>query len=109
MWTVILVITAAAIFLVVWGWSGRWWQAVVALAGAVLLDSFGHKSLYAIIKWATGDANGSSVLAGSALENRSYIGGRSAIVWVAFGIARVTGVRLWRPDLPRRSRSATGC
>ena len=92
-----------------WAWSGQWWQPLVALARAILLDSFCHKSLYAIIKWATGDANGNSVLAGSAFEHWSYIGGRSAIEWVAFGMARAAGVRLQRPDFPEQSRSATGC
>lgn len=91
-----LVISAAAIFLVMWGWSGRWWQPLVALAAAILLDSFGHRMLYAILRFATGDANGSSVFVGSELEHWSYVAGRNCVAWAAFGLALVTGVRIHR-------------
>jgi hypothetical protein len=97
-----LVISSAVIFLVMWGWSGRWWPPLAALAGALLLNSFGHNILYAIIKWTTGDANQSSVFVGSALEHWSFVAGRNAIVWVAFGMARAAGVKLRRPNsLPK--------
>lgn len=99
-----LVIVSATIFLMLWGWSGRWWQPLVALAGALLLDSFGHKLLYTVLRWATGDANESSVLTGPPLEHWSYIAGQNTIVWVAFGMARVTGVSLHRPTSARRHR-----
>ena len=103
-----MVITAAAIFLVMWGWSGRWWRPLVALTGAILLDSFGHTILYAILKWVTGDANQSSVFVGSALEHWSFVGGRNAIVWAAFGMARVTGVRLCRSVPLHNTQFANG-
>jgi hypothetical protein len=97
-----LLITSAAIVLVVWGWSGRWWLPVVAFAGALFLDSFGHRLLYAIIKWTTGDENKGNVLAGPALAHGSFIAGRNAIVWIAFGAARFTGVRFQRSVPPSR-------
>ena len=103
-----LVITAAAIFLVMWGWSGRWWQTLVALAGAILLDSFGHRILYAILKWATGDANQSSVFVGSELEHWSFVAGRNCIVCVAFGMARATGVQLYRSVPLHKTQVANG-
>jgi hypothetical protein len=103
-----LVITAAAIFLVMWGWSGRWWQSLVALAAAILFDSFGHTILYAILKWATGDANQSSVFVGSELEHWSFIAGRNCIVWAAYGLAQATGVRLHRSVPPHITQFANG-
>jgi hypothetical protein len=91
-----LLITSSAIFLVVWSWSGRWWLPVVVFAGALLLDSFGHTILFALIKWTTGEGYKSNVLTGPALERWSYLVGRIVIVWIAFGVANVTGVRFQR-------------
>jgi hypothetical protein len=97
-----LLISSAAIFLVVWSWSGRWWLPIVVFVGALLLDSCGHRILYAIIKWTTGDENKGNVLAGPALEHWSFIAGRNAVVWIAFGVANVTGVRFQRSVPPSR-------
>lgn len=94
------VIVSVTIVMLMWGWSGRWWISMAALAGAVFLDSFGHQILFAVLKWATGDSNQGSILVGPALEHWSFIIGRNAIVWVAFGVARATGVRLLRTHRP---------
>jgi hypothetical protein len=91
-----LVITAAATLLVMWGWSGRWWLSLVALAAALLVDSFGHTVLFAILRWVTGESNRGNILTGSALQHWSFIAGRNCIVWLAFGVARATGVQLFR-------------
>jgi hypothetical protein len=97
-----LLITSAAIFLVAWSWSGRWWLPIAVFAGALLLDSFGHRILFAVIKWTTGDENKSNVLTGPALEHWSFLVGRNLIVWIAFGLANVTGVRFQRLGRPSR-------
>lgn len=91
-----LLIFAVAAFLVVWGWSGRWWFPLAALAGALVIDSFGHRGLFAALKWITGNANNGNVLAGPALEHWSFIAGRTCLLWTAFGLARLMGVRLYR-------------
>ena len=89
-------ITGLAIVQVMWAWSGRWWMPLVGLAGALLVDSFGHRILYATLEWVTGDKNESSVFVGSELEHWSFIAGRNCVVWITFGIARATGVQLFR-------------
>jgi len=102
-----LMIVAATILLLVWGWSGRWWLALIALAGALLLDSFGHKLFFAILEWVTGKSRQGNVLTGSALEHWSFIAGSKGIVWTVFGVARLTGVRLRRSP-PATDPSKTG-
>lgn len=91
-----LVIVAACTFLLMWGWSGKWWLAIVALFGTLLVCSIGHRALYAVLEWTRGSSFGGNVLAGSALEHWSYIAGQNCMVWAAFGVARLTGVRFHR-------------
>jgi len=91
-----MLIEVACVFLLVWGWSGKWWLPFVTLAGALLIDSFGHKALYAVLEWTRGSSFSGNVLTGSALEHWSYIAGRNCMVWTAFGVARITGVRFHR-------------
>ncbi len=91
-----LLIAVTSTFLLAWGWSGRWWVPFVALLGALLIDSFGHKAYYAALEWATGNTLTGNVLTGPALEHWSYIAGRTFMAWIAFGVARLTGVRLQR-------------
>jgi hypothetical protein len=96
-----LLVVAGCACLLVWGWSGRRWWPFVTLAGALFIDSFGHKALYAMLRWAQGSAFSGNVLSGSALEHWSYIAGRNGMAWAAFGVARLTGVRFRRS--PRSS------
>jgi hypothetical protein len=91
-----LLIVVAWVLLLAWGWSGKWWLPIVSLAGALLIDSFGHKALYAVLAWARGTLFSGNVLAGTALEHWSYVAGRTCMVWAAFGLARITGVRFQR-------------
>lgn len=99
-----LLLTSAAIFLVMWSWSGRRWLPLVVFAGVLLLDSFGHRILFAVIKWTTGDEQKSNVLAGPELEQWSFIVGRNAIVSIAFGLARLASVRFQRSVPPNRGQ-----
>jgi hypothetical protein len=89
-------IVAAVVVVAAWAWSGRWWRMVAGLLAALLIDSFGHNLLYAILKWATGSSQHGGVLSGPMLEHWSYIAGRNCLIWAAFGIAALTGVRLKR-------------
>ena len=91
-----LLIEGAAVLILLWGWSGRWWWPIVALVAALLVDSLGHKALYAILAWIRGNLDGGNVLTGTALEHWSYLAGQNLMVWSAFGMARLTGVRLSR-------------
>jgi hypothetical protein len=91
-----LLIVVACAWLLMWGWSGRWWLPCVTLAAALAIDSFGHKALFAVLRWAQGSAFSGNVLSGSALEHWSYIAGRNWTAWAAFGVARLTGVRFQR-------------
>jgi hypothetical protein len=91
-----LLIEAASVCLLMWGWSGRWWLPCITLAGALLIDSFGHRALYTVLRWAQGSSFSGNVLSGSALEHWSYIAGRTGTAWIAFGVARLTGVRFRR-------------
>jgi hypothetical protein len=94
-----LLIVATSVLLLAWGWSGRWWWPFVTMPGALLIASLGHTLLYAILKWNTGDSNSSSVLAGSGLEHWSFLAGQICLVCIAFGMARVAGVRFHRSPL----------
>jgi len=91
-----MVIEVACVFLLAWGWSGKWWLPFITLPGALLMDSFGHKALYAVLEWTQGSSFSGNVLTGSALDHWSYIAGRNCMVWAAFGVARLTGVRFHR-------------
>jgi hypothetical protein len=64
-----LMITSAAIFLVMWGWSGRWWQPLVALAGA----AFGQFRPQNPTRFSNGDGDAAKQrLGGPAIEHWSY-------------------------------------
>lgn len=89
-------IVVAWVFLLAWSWSGKWWLPIAALVGALLIDSFGHKALYALLTWTRGSSFTGGVLAGPALEHWSYVAGRTCMAWGAFGLARLLGVRFGR-------------
>lgn len=91
-----MLILVACVFLLVWGWSGKWWLPFVTFAAALLIDSFGHKALYAVLQWTRGSSISGNVLTGSAIEHWSYIAGRTWAAWTAFGAARLAGVRFRR-------------
>lgn len=101
------IIVAIVVIVAAWAWSGSWWRPIVGLIAALLIDGLGHNLLYAILNWATGSSENRGVLSGPTLEQWSYLAGRNATIWLAFGFAALSGVRL-RSQLISAGSSAFG-
>jgi hypothetical protein len=97
------VITALVVIVAAWAWSGGWWRPVVGLLAALLIDGLGHNGLYAVLNWATGSTENQGVLSGPLLEQWSFLVGRNTSIWLALGLAALTGVRLRSPWLATKS------
>lgn len=95
-WFAGLPIRVVAVMIIVLAWSGKRWMPPVALAGAILLDVFGSRAIYAGLAGLTGESFDSYIPAGTDIRSWAFIAGRNTIAWVAFGGAALTGVRFRR-------------
>ncbi len=90
------IIIVVAVMITVIAWSGVFWQALVAFFVVLLVDGFGQWLYYGWIDSFRFEFLKSNVLEGPALERWSNIVGRNSTVWIAFGLASLTGVSFRR-------------
>jgi hypothetical protein len=91
-------VIAVAVMLMIVAWPRKRCVPIVAFVVALLLDAYGHRTLFWAIEFFTGQEAGSRVLTEPTMRRWSYFAGRNFIVWIAFGVAHLTGISFspWR-------------
>ncbi len=91
-------ISVLVTWLIAWGWSANRWRPFMVLAMALPLSYFLHDSVYRTLDWIGADVQ-SQTLMTFPFATFEYVTGQVFMVWTAFGVARLLGVRLKRGEL----------